>query len=228
MTTETKISTSPPETSPSTAKAVVLRFVKSRSVQLLILFQIGFIAWRINEPVFTWWDLVVVLAIPAFWPMLEWLIHTQILHFKPRQIFGRTFDPAYGWEHRRHHSDPWNIDIMFIPLRTHIIVVPLLTAFVWWVMPSHLAATFMVTMLVFTIHYEWCHYIAHVRWQAPWGYWRKRVRDHRLHHFHNEQLWWGVSMGGGDRIMGTGPSPSTAPRSATTKMVYDTKAQESA
>jgi hypothetical protein len=42
------------------------------------------------------------------------------------------------------------------------------------------------------------------------------VREHRYHHFRNENFWWGVSMGLGDRVLGTAPPVEDVGRSGTT------------
>ena len=41
-------------------------------------------------------------------------------------------------------------------------------------------------------------------------------REHRYHHFRNENFWWGVSMGLGDRLLGTAPAVEDVGRSGTT------------
>jgi hypothetical protein len=48
------------------------------------------------------------------------------------------------------------------------------------------------------------------------AYYQRRVREHRYHHFRNENYWWGVSMGLGDRLLGTAPQVTETPRSGTT------------
>ena len=57
--------------------------------------------------------------------------------------------------------------------------------------------------------------MAHVRWTPALSYYRRRQRMHRLHHFRNENLWWGVSTGIGDLVLGTAPDAADAPRSPT-------------
>jgi hypothetical protein len=64
------------------------------------------------------------------------------------------------------------------------------------------------------------HFLAHIPW-CPSGpllgaYYQRRVREHRYHHFRNENFWWGVSMGLGDRVLGTAPKVEEVGRSGTT------------
>ncbi|HUJ02485.1 MAG TPA: hypothetical protein VLW75_02530, partial [Rhizomicrobium sp.] len=56
----------------------------------------------------------------------------------------------------------------------------------------------------------------HIPWCPGLAYYRARVREHRWHHFRNENFWWGVSMGLGDRIFRTAPSVKDAGASGTT------------
>jgi len=44
------------------------------------------------------------------------------------------------------------------------------------------------------------------------------AREHRYHPIHsrNENFWWGVSMGSGDRLFGTAPPAENTGRSGTT------------
>ena len=49
------------------------------------------------------------------------------------------------------------------------------------------------------------------------GYYQRLVKNHRRHHFKNERYWYGVTMLGGDRLLGTGPEPAAVPTSATAR-----------
>ena len=60
------------------------------------------------------------------------------------------------------------------------------------------------------------HYLAHIPWCPDNSYYQRRVREHRWHHFRNENYWWGVSMGLGDRVLGTAPAVEEVGRSGTT------------
>ena len=65
-----------------------------------------------------WWDVVIVAGFVVAQPFTEWLIHVFILHFKPRAVAGRTFDPFISRKHRLHHLDPRDVPLIFIPLPT--------------------------------------------------------------------------------------------------------------
>jgi len=144
-----------------------------------------------------------------------------MLHFKPRKLLGRTLDFYLPKTHRRHHADPWNLKWVFIPRHIHFWTVPQVALILWLLWPwKELALTGLTTYLLLGLHYEWVHFLAHIPWCPSRGvvgaYYRRRVREHRYHHFRNENYWWGVSMGLGDRLLRTAPKVEDTGRSGTT------------
>ena len=61
---------------------------------------------------------------PLF-PLVEWLIHVFILHWRPRRIAGVEVDSLLARDHRRHHADPRDVPLVFIPWRALLWVVAL-------------------------------------------------------------------------------------------------------
>jgi hypothetical protein len=211
----------PPETLPRDARAALKVFVSHPSPQLILAFVVVFGAWRLWLGAFGWGDLIVAAVTIAYFPINEWLIHVFMLHYKPRTIFGRKVDFYLPVTHRRHHADPWNLKWVFIPRHVHAWTVPsaLLILAVFWPW-KELALTYVVVYLLLGLHYEWVHMLAHIPWCPQRGFWgsyyQRRVREHRYHHFRNENYWWGVSMGSADRLFGTAPAVETTSRSGTT------------
>lgn len=207
----------PPDTLPKTAREAVRLFVSHPSGQWITLFILIAGAWRLSLGGFTWKDAAVALALVAYFPFNEWLIHVTMLHYKPRKIFGRTVDFYLPKTHRRHHADPWNPKWVFIPRHIHF-WTPFTSALILWALwPwKELALTGLTTYLLLGLHYEWVHMLAHIPWCPKNGYYQRRVREHRYHHFRNENFWWGVSMGLGDRVLGTAPDVADTGRSGTT------------
>jgi hypothetical protein len=207
----------PPDALPRDAATALRVFVTHPSPLLIALFVAVFAAWRIGLGHFTWKDAAVALALIAYFPFNEWLIHVFMLHYKPRQILGRTVDFYLPVTHRRHHADPWNLKWVFIPRHVHLFVIPEAALILWLLWPwKELALTGLATYLLLGLHYEWVHYLAHIPWCPDSSYYQRRVREHRYHHFRNENFWWGVSMGLGDRVLGTAPPVEDVGRSGTT------------
>lgn len=53
--------------------------------------------------------------------------------------------------------------------------------------------------------YEWTHYLVHTNCRPKTRLYRRLWKNHRLHHFKSEQHWYGVTMLGGDRLLGAAP-----------------------
>ena len=158
-------------------------------------------------------DLLAIVGVVAWWPFQEWLIHTYLLHWKPRRLGPITIDFAQSRKHRRHHQEPWKFEEISIPLHTYTYAVPILFGLAWlgWETPGIL--TGLTAYVALGLHYEWCHFMAHSNYvPRTWAY--KAVwRNHRLHHFKNETLWMGVSTRVGDLVLGTCPDQKTVERS---------------
>jgi len=210
----------PPDTLPRTGRAALNVFVRHPSGWLIALFVLICGAVRLQWGPLGWGDAIVALALVAYFPVNEWLIHVFMLHYKPRKVFGRTIDFYLPVTHRRHHADPWNPEWVFIPRHIHY-TTPFTIALIMWVLwpVKEFAMTGITVYLLLGLHYEWVHFLAHIPWCPDIAYYQRRVREHRYHHFRNENYWWGVSMGMGDRIFGTAPPVETIERSGTTSTV---------
>lgn len=209
---------------PSTFLATVRELYKRPSPIILTVLAVGLLAIRLFMGNFSAHDLIAPLAILVIWPFLEWLIHVNILHFRPRTILGRKIDLTVARSHREHHEDPSDLSDITINIEVFPIVVPIIIALAYWLFPSPELATGALAMFfLMSWHYEWCHFVSHVRWVPPIEYYRRRQRLHRLHHHRDEKLWWGVSMGMADRIIGTAPEPSEVARSQTVNNIHGLK-----
>ena len=207
----------PPDTLPRDAATAIRVFASHSSPQLIALFIVILAAWRLGLGHFNWIDAVIAAALVAYFPFNEWLIHVFMLHYKPRRLFGRTIDFYLPRTHRRHHADPWNLDWVFIPRHIHWLTIPQVALVLWLAWPvKEYVLTGYVVYLLLGLHYEWVHYLAHIPWCPDSSYYQRRVREHRYHHFRNENFWWGVSMGLGDRVLGTAPPVEEVGRSGTT------------
>jgi sterol desaturase/sphingolipid hydroxylase (fatty acid hydroxylase superfamily) len=83
------------------------------------------------------------------------------------------------------------------------------------VLPAPLAATGVATYFCLVLNYEWIHYLIHTSYAPRTWFYRRLWLNHRLHHFKNEQFWYGVTMLTGDRLLGTQPIAGQTLRSET-------------
>jgi hypothetical protein len=205
-------------TSPSTIGEALPIFLRHGSPRILIASAVVAIAARLWLGAWSLWDIVPVAAVFAYWPMQEWLIHVFILHLKPVRLFGYTIDTRVPRSHRAHHRDPWNYEILFIPMHSFLYSLPI-NVLIWhFVTPTPaLAATGILIVLLFTMHYEWVHFLVHTRVSPRTRFYQRLWRNHRLHHFKNEHYWYGVTRLEGDRWLGTDPVPETVPPSETAR-----------
>lgn len=197
---------------PRTFRDALVVFGSATSPRVLALAAAAALGARVGVGDLSLLDAIIPIALLAVWPVQEWLIHVFVLHAKPKVVFGLPFDPPTPRSHRRHHADPNDLAEVFIPLWVFPYALPLMMA-LWFLLPTPLALTGLASNLLLALHYEWCHYIAHVPYTPKFAHYKKVCRDHMLHHFHHEQYWMGVSMHGGDRLLGTGPEPTAVPRS---------------
>ena len=160
-----------------------------------------------------WWDPAIVAFIIAIWPVQEWLVHVFVLHLRPFMLFGRRIDPIIARAHRDHHRNPWNPTLGVTPtyiIWGYLIVLPPLWLLV---LPPGQALTSAVTFFCLVLNYEWTHYLIHTSYLPKTRFFKRLWRNHRLHHFKNENFWYGVTMLSGDRLLHTQPIPSQTERS---------------
>jgi hypothetical protein len=204
----------------SEALPIFLRHGSPRILLVALALSVGVRFW-LGE--WSPWDVVPVVAIAFLWPLQEWLIHVFILHFRPFRLLGRKIDFRVPRKHREHHRQPWNYEILFIPMHSWLYTLPLLI-FIWGtVMPSApLTWTAIITHLTLTLHYEWVHFLIHTRVQPRLGYYQRLWRNHRLHHFKNEHFWYGVTRLEADRLLRTAPVADAVPLSSTCRDLHAT------
>lgn len=201
---------------PRTLSDAAACFIRHASPLLLVGSGVTALVLRAVVGGFSLWDLVPVVGIGLFWPLNEWLIHVLILHYKPVRIGGRVLDFPVPRMHRAHHRDPRDLEILFIPLHSFLYTLPLLWGLAFLLAPtSGLALTAIATVLAFGLHYEWIHFLAHTAYPPRTSHYRRVLHHHRLHHFRSEKYWYGVSMLGADRLLGTSPEPADVPPSPT-------------
>ncbi|HYC21353.1 MAG TPA: sterol desaturase family protein [Candidatus Bathyarchaeia archaeon] len=216
-------STSGPVDCPATLGGVLACFVRFPSPQILIAATVASLAARISIGGLTPGDALVALAIVAFWPFQEWLIHVFILHYRPVTFLGGSFDFPVPQSHRAHHRDPWDIPLLFIPTHVFLYAIPIQLAFWLLVMPTQALATSGPAVYFFlTLHDEWVHFLVHTRYRPRSRLYDRLWRNHRLHHFKNESYWYGVTMLTGDRLLGTAPEVKLAPTSSTCRTLGET------
>jgi hypothetical protein len=184
------------------------------------------LGWRIVEGDWQVSDLWAPVVLVALFPVLEWVIHVFILHFRPRKVAGIRIDSELARDHRRHHADPRNIPLVFIPWRSLIAVIAGDFAISLFAFPRlGQGLTFLFAVGVTGLLYEWAHYLIHSDYKPRTAVYKAVWRNHRLHHYKNEHYWFTVtSSATADRLFGTYPDPGTVKASATAKNLHGSNA----
>ena len=202
-------------------------FWRYPSPWMIAAFLAAAVAARVRVGHWSWTDLLAPGVFLALFPLVEWLIHVFILHWRPRRIAGVEVDSLLARDHRRHHADPRDVPLVFIPWRALVWVILLpglaLPLGVGALLGAglHARLSFVVTLAAVLLVYEWTHYVIHSdhrpRTRAYTAIWR----NPRLPHYTTEPAWVSVTPSGtSDRLLGTFPDPATVPTSPTAKDLH--------
>jgi len=193
---------------------------------MILTLVVGAVAARIAVGGLALRDLWAPLVLALLFPFVEWVIHVFILHWRPRKLGRVTVDTLVARDHRRHHANPREIDLVFIPTPTlpwliaAIVALPLgIGALVG--APASATLSFVVVESLILMGYEWTHYLVHTDYKPRHRFYKAVWRNHRLHHFKNEHYWFSVTTSGtSDRVLGTYPDPATVETSPTAKNLH--------
>jgi hypothetical protein len=192
---------------------------------LIMLMTAGLVAARALFGEWRWQQLLIVGILLTIQPFFEWVTHVFVLHAKPKKVLGREIDMYVAKKHRRHHADPRNLEILSMPV-PGLITLTLLTSGVCALLATTgdrltLAAGVAVLVLV----YEWVHFLIHTDYKPKTAAYRRLYKAHRLHHFRNENYWFGVSRLSADKVLKTSPARDDVPMSPTVKALHGIPAE---
>lgn len=206
-----------PASSPTLAASARV-FTRYPSVRLLI--PLVALTWtaRVALGGWRWTDALPPAVILALEPFTEWAIHVFLLHWKPKQLGGRTIDPLVSRKHRAHHADPRDLELVFVPMPVLITAVSVGAVLYALLLPTtRLAFTTAASAYTMLFAYEWTHYLIHTSYRPKTRAYRYIWRAHRLHHFRNENYWFGVTVHLADHVLGTFPEKDAVPVSPTAR-----------
>ncbi len=172
---------------------------------------------------YRWTDAVVPVVLVLTFPLVEWVIHVVVLHWRPRRVGRVEVDSLLARKHREHHADPRDIPLVFIPWPVFLWLFPAYLVLAFLVFPRDgLGLTFLVSVATLGMVYEWTHYLVHSDYRPRSRAYRAVWRNHRLHHYKNEHYWFTVTTAGtADRLLGTYPDPSQVETSPTVRALHE-------
>jgi sterol desaturase/sphingolipid hydroxylase (fatty acid hydroxylase superfamily) len=199
-------------------------FVRHPSPWMIAATLATAVSWRVVEGDWRLSDLWAPVILVSLFPVLEWLIHVFILHWRPRKVAGVLIDSELARDHRRHHADPRDIPLVFIPWRSLVVVIASDFAIAVFAFPRlGQGLTFLIALSATGLVYEWSHYLIHSDYKPRTATYKAIWRNHRLHHYKNEHYWFTVtSTSTADRLFGTYPDPGKVKASATAKNLHGT------
>lgn len=149
-------------------------------------------------------------------------------------VSGPQMVVGYGWAkrlkpfrkfmhvlHYGHHENPNDVPLIFAPILSVIILfasmfgLALLLTF-----NLGIASVFLFAVVIYYLHYEWMHLGHHIpgyKHLFPWS--NKLKTAHQLHHYRNENYWWGITNSIGDKILGTYKTHKEVPMSKSIKNI---------
>ena len=197
-------------------------FWRHPSPWLIGAFLAGSIAYRATLHSFTWPELIAPVALVVLFPVIEWVIHVGILHWRPRRVGGVPVDSLLARKHRAHHADPRVLPLVFIPWQVELWLLPSYVVLGLFAFPGvTIGPTLLVAVGALMFSYEWVHYLVHSDYRPRSRAFRAVWRNHRLHHYKNEHYWFTVtSSGTADRLFGTYPDVSSVRRSKTVRDLH--------
>ncbi|TAH38245.1 MAG: fatty acid hydroxylase family protein [Planctomycetota bacterium] len=157
-------------------------------------------------------DLAVSAGVLLYWPFMEWGVHVYVLHSTPRTWLGRRLYAAFGARHRRHHRQPADVELAFLPVRGIVAALGAYAALSLLLPAWELRLTLLAGVSALGVVYEWTHFLCHVPYRPRTRWFRNVRRIHRLHHYQNERAWYGVTTHLGDRLLRTFPRPQAVAR----------------
>ncbi|MFQ5557353.1 MAG: sterol desaturase family protein [Acidimicrobiales bacterium] len=201
-------------------------FRRWRSPQLIALGLTVAMSARLIAGHWTLWDLPAAAVVFVITPFTEWAIHLHLFHADPRSLPARHLGVGSG--HRRHHLDPGAIEWLLLTgadaavfqLLVVVVVVAITVPPLWLLGAPPAAPALSAAVLALTklLEYEWDHFLFHTAYRPRTRWYRRLERNHRLHHWRNENYWLGVTVNLGDRLLRTYPRTTTdVPMSATAR-----------
>lgn len=149
------------------------------------------------------WQLAIYFVLGLLFYMVgEYLTHRFLFHLKaPDNPFLLKILRRLHYDH---HKDPNDLKLLFLPLWYSLPNITIVATIFFFIESTIIGTlSFALGLILMLLVYEWKHYIAHrpIKPITKFGKWIKKL--HMLHHFKNENYWYGVSTPFVDVLFGT-------------------------
>jgi len=170
-------------------------------IAILVVLIVASISWQVWTGL-TWGVLAVFVFGMLTFMFSEYLTHRFVFHLKPPK--NPFLLKMLKRLHYDHHTDPNDLHLLFLPLWYSLPNLSVLAIIFYFIVGSWgLTLGFASGLMMMLFLYEWKHYVAHrpIKPRTKFGKWVKKT--HILHHFKNENFWYGVSTPFVDVLFGT-------------------------
>lgn len=170
-------------------------------IAILLVLIVGSICFQVWSGMTWGWLAVFAFGMLTFM-FSEYLTHRFVFHLMPPK--NPFFLKLLKRLHYDHHTDPNDLHLLFLPLWYSLPNLSVLAIIFYLIAGSwELTLGFASGLMLMLFLYEWKHYVAHrpIKPRTKFGKWVKKT--HILHHFKNENFWYGVSTPFVDVLFGT-------------------------
>lgn len=123
--------------------------------------------------------------------------------------------------HIGHHAQPEVIHLVFAQPSAALLIFIGFFVITFLISSSvAFAVVFTFYVVLYYLHYEWMHLAHHIpayKHLFPWS--NKLKRAHLLHHYSNENYWWGITNHLGDLVLKTFPEKNAVEKSKTVRNI---------
>jgi 4-hydroxysphinganine ceramide fatty acyl 2-hydroxylase len=164
-----------------------------------------------------WYFSLIIIVLS---PFIEYVNHQHFLHLpmpknKEKYKFFATF---LEHVHYIHHKDPKDPNFIFAQAWLTLPALVFDVSAIYLVSQSIEITSVMITSIIFYyLFYEWTHFVAHSSYTPKNKYFAYMKKYHLLHHYKNENYWYGITSPLGDYIFGKYRNPDSVEKSPTVK-----------
>lgn len=165
-----------------------------------------------------YWYLSFIIILLS--PFIEYFSHQYLLHFPmPKNPKKLKFLTSFLENiHYNHHKDPKDVRFIFSqPWLTLPVLFFDLTVIYLVTLSVEITSVIITFMIFYYLLYEWTHLLAHSNYHPRNRYSSYMKKYHLLHHYKNENYWYGITSPFGDIIFGKYKNPDTVEKSPTVK-----------
>ena len=203
-------------------KVKVSKFVFFPDIMIMSIFLLSAFVYLIIEGLKVDYLLFALVGLLIF-SISEYSTHRFFFHKKAPK--NRLFLRFLKRLHYDHHQYPDQLHLLFMPIWYSTPQFALITYVVFLVshsLPSAISVA--VGLMMMLLIYEWKHFKAHQPGKAKtkFGSWLKKT--HLLHHYKNENYWFGVTNPFVDMLFGTLKDEKEVPKSQTARNLETKKA----